>query len=95
MSHEEATKLLENRPPTSFLVRFSKSKPGFALAYVELNGTISHTHITSIGPSKFKVELQDTAARSFHSIQEVIEAFPNMLRIAVNTDLTRQEYASY
>ena len=96
LSYPEAARLLEGKPAFTYLVRFSKSKPGcFAIAYVDSGGTVTHTLITCVGPSLFKIEefaSGSSAGRGKHfgSLQEVIDFYPYLLRQAVSSDLTRQ-----
>jgi len=66
----------------TFLVRFSKSKPGsFAMAFVK-NQTIRHILIESDMPRGLSVNEQDNSgnARLFKSLQEIIQHYDFVLK---------------
>jgi hypothetical protein len=101
LSSQEAERLLERQPAYTFLIRFSKSKPGsFAIAYVDASQTptrttITHTLIACCPPSGFKIEeaYNDKArGRIFSTLQEVVEFYGYLLRQPFKSDLSRQGY---
>jgi hypothetical protein len=99
LSSKEADKLLEAQPIGTFLIRFSKSKPGsFAIAYVDTNGrgsTVTHTLITSAPPSGFKIEEAHSnipKGRLFVTIHEVVQFYNYILKVPFKSDLTRQAW---
>jgi hypothetical protein len=96
LSSAEAERLLERQNPGTFLIRFSKSKPGsFAIAYVDQQqrNTITHTLITCCPPSGFKIEeAYNTKARGrlFVTLHEVVEFYGYILKAAFRSDLSKQ-----
>ena len=77
LSKKEAEHLLLAGPPGSFLVRFSKSKPGnFALAFSDLHSSCYHILVVSDMPRGFSVLEQETRThRTFSSLTEVIQQY--------------------
>ncbi len=82
--------------PGTFLVRFTKAKPGnFAVAYVDNTGGITNTLIVNSPPAGFKVEESQTAnsmARVFPTIMDIVGFYGYLLKIPLQTDLCRQAW---
>ena len=63
LSGRESELLIKNHcePEGSFIVRFSKSKPGsFALAFLR-DGHVNHILVESLQPEGFKILTQETS----------------------------------
>eukprot|EP01119_Soliformovum_irregulare_P023570 TRINITY_DN8255_c0_g1_i3.p1 TRINITY_DN8255_c0_g1~~TRINITY_DN8255_c0_g1_i3.p1 ORF type:complete len:787 (+),score=186.79 TRINITY_DN8255_c0_g1_i3:20-2380(+) len=84
LSSRESELLLKTggEPDGSFLVRFSKSKPGsFALAFI--SGTsVKHILIESCMPEGFRISEQETSGitRLFHNLEEIISHYHFVLK---------------
>eukprot|EP01116_Phalansterium_solitarium_P021800 TRINITY_DN6942_c0_g1_i1.p1 TRINITY_DN6942_c0_g1~~TRINITY_DN6942_c0_g1_i1.p1 ORF type:complete len:946 (+),score=293.55 TRINITY_DN6942_c0_g1_i1:174-3011(+) len=84
LSSREAELLMKNddEPDGTFLIRFSKSKPGsFALAFMK-GGEARHILVESYMPDNFKISDQASsgAAKAFKSIDDIIDNYRYILR---------------
>jgi len=95
LSSTETEKLLEKQPSGTFLIRFSKSKPGsFAIGYVEGDNRLKTTHtlIACAPPSGFKIEeayQRNARGRLFASLYEVVDFYNYLLKFTLRSDLSR------
>lgn len=93
LSSEESAKFLELQPSGSFLLRFSKSKPGsFALAYVDKDKNIGHSLIqyTPAGFSIHENSQQQDRNRVFDKLDRLVEHYSFILKVPLDTTLSRQ-----
>lgn len=98
LSSVEAERLLERQVPGTFLIRFSKSKPGsFAIAYVDSQNknSITHTLINCCPPSGFKIEEaynSNARGRLFVTLNEVVQFYGYILKSPFRSDLAKQSW---
>jgi hypothetical protein len=81
-------------PDGTFLVRFSKSKPGsFALAFLK-DSVVNHILVESFMPEGFKVLTQDTSGvpKIFKTLHELISHYSFVLKYPFHSDLPKQEW---
>jgi hypothetical protein len=95
LTSEESAKLLELQPPGTFLVRFSKSRPGnFALAYVDKDRNIGHTLI-QYTPAGFAVHENHASTdrnRVFPNLDQLVAHYTSLLKIPFDSSLTRSPW---
>eukprot|EP01117_Protostelium_nocturnum_P011598 TRINITY_DN4211_c0_g1_i1.p1 TRINITY_DN4211_c0_g1~~TRINITY_DN4211_c0_g1_i1.p1 ORF type:complete len:1097 (-),score=260.76 TRINITY_DN4211_c0_g1_i1:80-3370(-) len=97
LSSTETERLLEKQPSGTFLIRFSKSKPGsFAIGYVEgdpgQKTKVTHTLIACAPPSGFKIEEaynRNARGRLFATLFEVVDFYNYLLKYTFRSDLSR------
>jgi len=92
LNGRESELLMKNQfePDGTFLVRFSKSKPGsFALAFLK-DGIVNHILIESFMPDGFKVLTQDstTQAKLFKTLHDLILHYGFVLKYPFHSDLS-------
>lgn len=78
----ELLMLIDGEPPGTFLIRFSKSKPGsFALAFLKDRGA-NHILIESCKPEGFRISDQASRGntRLFQSLHEIVAHYQYVLR---------------
>eukprot|EP01119_Soliformovum_irregulare_P004920 TRINITY_DN1612_c0_g1_i3.p1 TRINITY_DN1612_c0_g1~~TRINITY_DN1612_c0_g1_i3.p1 ORF type:complete len:1090 (-),score=261.69 TRINITY_DN1612_c0_g1_i3:218-3487(-) len=98
LSSVEADRFLEKQMAGTYLIRFSKSKPGsFAIAYVDANNrnAVTHTLIQSCPPSGFKIEEaynKNARGRLFVTLGQVVDFYSYILKIPFQSDLPRQSW---
>eukprot|EP00027_Filamoeba_sp_ATCC50430_P017426 CAMPEP_0168575158 /NCGR_PEP_ID=MMETSP0413-20121227/19500_1 /TAXON_ID=136452 /ORGANISM="Filamoeba nolandi, Strain NC-AS-23-1" /LENGTH=857 /DNA_ID=CAMNT_0008608619 /DNA_START=494 /DNA_END=3067 /DNA_ORIENTATION=+ len=97
LSSREAELLFKNcvEPEGTFLVRFSKSKPGsFALAFVVRGGLVKHILIESRMPESFRVSEseQTKSARDFASLQQIVDYYNFVLKTPYTNTLSVQPW---
>lgn len=96
LSSTETERLLDRQPIGTFLIRFSKSKPGsFAIGYVEGDAQktkVTHTLISCAPPSGFKIEEaynRNARGRLFATLFEVVDFYNYLLKFTLRSDLSR------
>lgn len=84
-----------DEPEGSYLIRFSKSRPGsFALAFKDPN-MVNHILIHSDKPRGFRIYEQDTnTTREFPSITDIIKFYSYVLKTPFTSSLPKERQIS-
>jgi hypothetical protein len=88
LSSREAEFLLHDSKPGTFLVRFSKSRPGnYALAFVERNG-VAHISVNAASSQRFFITEEGCAdPRELHGFDGVIRFYADFLRYPLFSEI--------
>lgn len=93
LTNRESELLLRNEEEGSFLIRFSKSKPGsFALAF-RGPSSVNHILIHSNQPKNFQIfEAESSIVREFPTVQDIIAHYGYVLRKPFSSSLPKERW---
>jgi hypothetical protein len=93
LSGEESLRLLQGQPTGTYMVRFSRSKPGsFALSFVWTNGDVLPVLINGCMPEGLKIKEQGDVERKFDSLYEVLDYYKKWLLIPFSGQLSKEAW---
>eukprot|EP01119_Soliformovum_irregulare_P014015 TRINITY_DN3784_c0_g2_i3.p1 TRINITY_DN3784_c0_g2~~TRINITY_DN3784_c0_g2_i3.p1 ORF type:complete len:1027 (+),score=315.72 TRINITY_DN3784_c0_g2_i3:409-3489(+) len=93
LTNREADLLLRNEPEGSYLIRFSKSKPGsFALAF-KSKTIVQHILIQSMKPKPYQIpENNSRSVREFPTLNDIIRHYHYVLKYPFTSSLPREKW---
>jgi serine/threonine protein phosphatase PrpC len=93
LSVEEVIKLLNDQPPGTFLVRFSRTRAdSFALEYVESRGKVRTVLVSCNMPEGVKIVEENDVVRTFPSIEHLVLHYQDTLTTPLQSDLLHKSW---